>query len=158
MVFSSVKNLAEFCGKQWRTFLNQVSVPKSYQSQTCDGTQGRNISRPLRCNLSGAALLKVVAECFQDRSECFGSETQDEQPQTLLTLHNMIVLSCAQFSNWIGMKVRPCMMGCNVAGLGIIGSSHWTTYTKRLCNPWRFTYPLKVRLYSSVHRSNADVQ
>ena len=53
----------------------------------------------------------------------------------------MIVLSCAQFSNWIGTKVRPCMMGRNVAVTGVIASRH--------------SYYLPL---FSVHRTNVDIQ
>jgi hypothetical protein len=45
---------------------------------------------------------------------------------------NVVVLWFAQFSSWVGVKVRPNVMGCNVA--------------------------FELRTLSSLHRTNPDMQ
>jgi len=64
------------------------------------------------------------AECFQDRTKRFGFQAQNVQPKTRLTLLNVIMLGCGQIISWIGMKVCPYVMGCYVAGIRIVFSSH----------------------------------
>jgi len=80
---------------------------------------------------SGAAFAEASAECFQDRTKRFGFQAQNVQPKTRLTPLNVIVLGCGQIISWIGMKVCPYVMGCYVAGIRIVFSSHPKNHAKR---------------------------
>ena len=73
--------------------------------------------------------------CFQDRTERLGSEAQNEDPQAGFTLHNVIVLCCAQFSHFIGMKTCPYVMRSDVAALRIITFNPRNNSCKQLHNP-----------------------
>jgi hypothetical protein len=89
-------------------------------------------------NLSRPALVKAFAECLQDGSERFRLQAQNEDPKAGLTIQNVLVFRRAQFTIWIGMKVRPDVMGCDVSAILTISCNHRNNHAQRnMQSEWR---------------------